>query len=49
MLHWSSFLLKQLYNTDLKFKDNWPKMRKTIKIWFLVTVIKVLLGTKILF
>ena len=25
MLHWGSVLLKQLYNLDLKFKENWPK------------------------
>ena len=23
MLHWGSVLLKQLYNLDLKFKENW--------------------------
>ena len=25
MLHWGSVLLKQLYNLDLKFKENWAK------------------------
>ena len=45
MLHWGSVLLKQLYNLDLKFKENWPKKGRTIKISFLGTVIKVLLGT----
>ena len=49
MLHWGSVFLKQLYNLDLKFKENWPKKERTIKISFLETVIKVLLGTKILF
>ena len=45
MLHWGSVLLKQLYNLDLKFKENWPKKRGTIKTSFLGTVIKILLGT----
>ena len=31
MLHWGSVLLKQLYNLDLKFKENWPKNGRTIK------------------
>ena len=31
MLHWGSVLLKQLYNLDLKFKENWPKKGRTIK------------------
>ena len=26
MLHWGTILLKQLYNLDLKFKENWPKI-----------------------
>ena len=46
MLHWGSVFLKQLYNLDLKF---WPKKGRTIKRFFLETIIKVLLGTKILF
>ena len=25
MLHWGSALLKELYNLDLEFKENWPK------------------------
>ena len=45
MLHWGSVLLKQLYNLDLKFKENWPKKGITIKTSFLGTVIKILLGT----
>ena len=45
MLHWGSVLLKQLFNLDLKFKENWPKKRITIKTSFLGTVIKILLGT----
>ena len=49
MLHWVSVFLKQLYNLDLKFKENWPKKGRTIKISFWGTVIKVILGTKILF
>ena len=48
MLHWGNVLLKQLYNLDLKFKENWLKKGRAIKICFLGTVIKVLLGTKIL-
>ena len=46
MLFWGSILLKQLYNLDLKFKENWPKKGRTINIYFLETVIKVLLGKK---
>ena len=34
MLHWGSVLLKQLYNLDLKFKENWPKKGRTIKASF---------------
>ena len=49
MLHWGSALLKQLYYLDLKFKENWPKKGRTIKTCFLGTVIKILLGTYILF
>ena len=49
MLHLGSFFLKQLYNVDLKFKENWPNKGSTIKISFLGTVIKVFLGTKVLF
>ena len=49
MLHWGSVFLKQLYNLDLKFKENWCKKGRTIKITFLGTVIKVFLGTKVLF
>ena len=49
MLHWGSVFLKQLYNVDLKFKENWPEKWRTIKRSFLETAIKVLLGTKILF
>ena len=45
MLHWGSVLLKQLYNLDFKFKEIWPKKRRTIKTSFLGTVIKILLGT----
>ena len=45
MLHWGSVLLKQLYNLDLKFKENWPKKRRTIKTTFLGKVIKILLDT----
>ena len=40
-----SLLLKQLFNLDLKFKQNWPKNGKTIKIPFLGTVIKIIIGT----
>ena len=29
-LHWGSVLLKQLYNLDLKFKENWPKKGRTV-------------------
>ena len=47
MLHWGSVLLKQLYKLDLKFKQNWPIKVRTIKVSFLGTVTKVLLGTKI--
>ena len=43
-LHWASVLLKQLYNLDLKFKENWPKKGRTIKTSFLGTVIKAFLG-----
>ena len=49
MSHWSSALLKQLYNVNLKFKENWPRKGRTIKISFLGTFVKVLVGTKILF
>ena len=49
MLHWGIVLLKQLYNLALKFKENWPKNGRTIKTSFLGTVIKILLGTYILF
>ena len=49
MLHWGSVFLKQLYNLDLKFKENWPKKGRIIKISFSGTVIEVLLGTKTLF
>ena len=49
MLHWGSVLLKQLYNLDLKFKENWPKKGRTIKTSFLGKVIKILLGAYILF
>ena len=45
MLHRGSLLLKQLYNLDLKFKENWSKKGRTIKTSFLGTVIKILLGT----
>ena len=38
------FFLKQLYNLDLKFKENWTK-KGTIKTSFLGTVIIILLGT----
>ena len=41
MLHWGSLLLKQIYNLDLKFKENWPKKRRAIKTSFLGTVIKI--------
>ena len=34
MLNWSSVFLKQLCNLDLKFKENWPKKRRTIIISF---------------
>ena len=46
MLHWGKVLLKQLYNLDLKFNKKWPTKGRTIKTYFLGTVIKVLLGTK---
>ena len=49
MSHWGSVLLKQLYNLDLKFKENWPKKERTIKTSFLGTVIKIFLCTYILF
>ena len=39
-----SVLLKQLYNLDLKLKENWPKKRRTFKTCFLRTAIKVLLS-----
>ena len=42
MLHWGSVLLKQLYNLDLKFKESWPKKRRTIETEFLRRVIKFL-------
>ena len=48
MLHWGSVLLKQLYNLDLKFKENWPKKGRTIKtslLNHLGTVTKIILGT----
>ena len=45
MLYWGSVSLKQLYNLDLKFEENWPKKGRTIKTSFLETVIKILLGT----
>ena len=41
MLHWGSLLLKQIYDLDLKFKENWPKKRRAIKTSFLGTVIKI--------
>ena len=44
MVHWGSVFLKQLYNLDLKFKENWIK-KGTIKTSFLGTVIIILLGT----
>ena len=34
MLHWGSVLLKQLYNLDLKFKENWPKKEEILKHLF---------------
>ena len=34
MLHWSSVLLKHLYNLDLKFKENWPKKEELLKHLF---------------
>ena len=34
MLLWGSVLLKQLYNLDLKFKENWSKKGRTIKTSF---------------
>ena len=50
MLHWGSVLLKHLYNRDLKFKESMPRKGKTIiKRFFLGRVMKVLLGTNILF
>ena len=45
MLYWGSVLLKQLYNLDLKFKENWPKKGRTIKASFLGKIISILLGT----
>ena len=39
MLHKDRILLKQLYNLDLKIKENWPKNGRTIKISFLGSVI----------
>ena len=45
MLYINDVLLEQLYNLDLKFKENWPKLGRIIKRPFLGTVIKVLLGT----
>ena len=45
MLHWGSVLLKQLYNLDLKFKENWSKRGRNIKTSILGRVIKILLGT----
>ena len=45
MLHWGSALLKQLYNLDLKIKENWSKKGRTSKTSSLGTVIKILLGT----
>ena len=44
MSHWGSVLLKQLYDLDLKLKENWPKKVITIKTSFLGTIIKILLG-----
>ena len=44
-LHCGSVLLKQLYNLDLKFKENWSKRGRNIKTSFLGRVIKILLGT----
>ena len=42
MLHWGSVLLKQLYNRDLKFKENMPRRERTIiKRCFLGAVMKV--------
>ena len=49
MIHWGSVFLKQLYNLDLKFKENLRKKGRTVERSFLGTVIKVLLGTKSLF
>ena len=50
MLHGCNALLKQLYNLDLTFKENWPKKRNwSITRLFSGTVVKVLLGTKIVF
>ena len=34
MLYWGSVLLKQLYNLDLKFKENLPKKGRTIKNYY---------------
>ena len=34
MFHWGSILFKQLYNLDLKFKENWPKKGRSIKTYF---------------
>ena len=45
MLDWVSVLLKQLYNLDLKFKENWTKKGRTITASFLGRVIKILLDT----
>ena len=49
MLHLGSVLLKQLYYLDLKFKENWPKKGRTVKIYFLGTVIKVHVGKNVLY
>ena len=38
-----------LYNLDLKFKENWPKKGRYNKTSFFGTVIKTLLGTQTLF
>ena len=34
MLHWGSFLLKQLYNLGFKSKENWPKKEELLKHLF---------------
>lgn len=49
MLHWGSVLFKQLYDLDLKYKENLHRKGRTIKRYFSRTVIKAPLGTKILF